>query len=282
MKRSYPLAWLNVKLIVALGWCILGSMPAKAQFTVINSEVVIKPNTLFSVQGLTFNPGAEVIFTDNVLKRSNDPVDYAGIPSVNQVYTFDEPIAYTGTLRFPYTDAMLVGESAGRLKLIYTSEEGGLFTVVPQTMVNESGRFAEHDFQTSTTLKQLSAWVDVMPPVATAIEVSGTPTANAGSIQFTVFFDKVPANVSTGDFTLTATGSASADITSVSPVNANTVTVSIDAITGTGTLRLDVNANSGITDTEGNGAGNHGYVAPFTGGDVHTVDREPPAIPSMP
>ncbi|WP_353185719.1 MBG domain-containing protein [Parapedobacter lycopersici] len=172
MKCSYPLAWLSVKLFVALGCCILGSMPAKAQFTVVSGEVVIKPNTLFSVQGLTFTPAAEVTFTNNALQRSDNPVAYAGSPSVNQVYTFDVPIAYTGTLRFPYTDAMLTGEPAGNLKLIYASGEEGPFTLIPQTVVNESERFAEHDFETSTTLQQVSALVsDVTPPVVTVVAI---------------------------------------------------------------------------------------------------------------
>lgn len=123
---------------------------------------------------------------------------------------------------------------------------------------------------------------DVTPPAVTAIEVSGTPSASAEAIQFTVTFNEVPANISTSDFTLTSTGTASANIASNSPVNANTVTVTIDQIAGTGTLRLDVNANSGITDTDGNGNGTNGYVAAFTGGELHTVDREPPSAPSQP
>ncbi|WP_188508061.1 Ig-like domain-containing protein [Parapedobacter pyrenivorans] len=122
--------------------------------------------------------------------------------------------------------------------------------------------------------------VDMTPPVVTAIEVSGTPSANAEAIQFTVYFDEVPANISISDFTLTPSGTANADIASNSPVNANTVTVTIDQISGTGTLRLDVVANPGITDTEGNGDGTNGYVAAFTGGELHTVDRDAPGVPA--
>ncbi|WP_194444871.1 MBG domain-containing protein, partial [Parapedobacter pyrenivorans] len=215
MKRSYPLAWLNVKLFVALGWCILGSMPAKAQFTVINSEVVIKPNTLFSVQGLTFNPEAEVTFTDNVLQRSNDPVDYASIPSVNQVYTFDVPITYTGTLRFPYADAMLNGEPAANLKLIYAPEEDGPFTLIPQTVVNESERFVEHDFETSTTIQQLSALAsDITLPAIT----SATYNAAAGTLVVTgtefVAFSGSNNDIDVSKLTVTGEGGATYALTS--------------------------------------------------------------------
>ncbi|PPK99484.1 gliding motility-associated C-terminal domain-containing protein [Parapedobacter indicus] len=124
------------------------------------------------------------------------------------------------------------------------------------------------------------AVVDVTPPTVTAVEVAGSPSANAEAIQFTVYFDEVPANISTSDFVLTSTGTASANIASNFPVNANTVTVIIDEINGTGTLRLDVNANSGITDTDGNGNGTNGFVPAFAGGELHIVDRDAPGIPA--
>ncbi|MCR6653487.1 MAG: tandem-95 repeat protein [Cellvibrionaceae bacterium] len=126
------------------------------------------------------------------------------------------------------------------------------------------------------------AVADITPPAVVSVAVSGSPAANAGAIQFTVTFDEVPAGVTTADFVLTSTGSADADIASVSPVNGNTVTVTIDTILGTGTLRLDVVANSGITDGNGNGNGTNGYVAAFTSGGVHTVDRDAPAVPATP
>src|SRR5690606_34257087 len=111
---------------------------------------------------------------------------------------------------------------------------------------------------------------DVTPPTVTAVNVSGSPPANAEAIQFTVVFDEVPANISVSDFTLIPSGAGvSGSIASHSPVNANTVTVTIDEIAGTGTLRLDVNASSGITDTAGNGGGNNGFVPAFTSGALH-------------
>ncbi|MGM8228467.1 Ig-like domain-containing protein [Cellvibrio sp. ARAG 10.3] len=122
---------------------------------------------------------------------------------------------------------------------------------------------------------------DVTPPTVTSITVAGSPSASAEAIQFTVTFNEVPANISVSDFTLTPSGAGvSGNIASNSPVNLNTVTVTIDQITGTGTLRLDVNANSGITDTLGNGNGTNGFVPAFTSGDLHTVDREAPGVPT--
>ena len=124
------------------------------------------------------------------------------------------------------------------------------------------------------------AVADISPPVVTSITVSDSPAASAAVIQFTVTFDEVPDNISVSDFTLTlSSADVSGNVAIVSPVNLNSVTVTVDQITGAGTLRLDVNANSGITDTAGNGNNTNGYVAAFTGGDLHTVDRVAPAAP---
>ncbi|WP_166838575.1 Ig-like domain-containing protein [Rheinheimera pleomorphica] len=122
---------------------------------------------------------------------------------------------------------------------------------------------------------------DITPPTVTAITVNGAPLTTAESMQFTVTFDEVPANVTVADFSLTLSGATvSANIASVSAVNANSVTVTIDQISGTGTLRLDVIANSGITDALGNGNGTNGFVPAFSSGELHAVDREAPAVPA--
>src|SRR5690606_89851 len=121
---------------------------------------------------------------------------------------------------------------------------------------------------------------DITPPTVTAVAVSGTPSASLEEIQFTVTFDEAPSNVTVDDFTLTPTGTASGNVVGSSLATGNTVAVTIDEIVGTGTLRLDVNANSGITDALGNGNGTNGYVPAFTGGELHTVDREAPGIPT--
>lgn len=127
------------------------------------------------------------------------------------------------------------------------------------------------------------AVADISPPVVTSITVSDSPAASAAVIQFTVTFDEVPDNISVSDFTLTlSSADVSGNVAIVSPVNLNSVTVTVDQITGAGTLRLDVNANSGITDTAGNGNNTNGYVAAFTDGDLHIVDRVAPAAPPAP
>jgi Fibronectin type III domain. len=166
---------------------------------------------------------------------------------------------------------------AGSSRTVATGDNETL--VFGDILVDEV-RISSDDFFL-TIIDGIAVVSDVTPPTVTAIEVSGTPSTSA--IQFTVSFDEEPGDVSTTDFVLTSTGTASGNIASISPANANTVTVTIDQITGTGTLRLDVVAGNGITDISGNGGGNNGYVAAFTGGEFYTIAaNSPPTVTGLP
>ncbi|NGM63449.1 T9SS type B sorting domain-containing protein [Sphingobacterium sp. SGG-5] len=172
MIRRLSLPQWCVRTCIALVLCMTACLSAQAQLTVGNGGMVIKPGTLFSVDGLTFNPTEEVSFSGTVIQRSTTPVDYSGSTSVNQVYTFGAPLSYTGTLRFPYTDDMLDGEPAENLKLIFTSADGDPFTIIPETVVDQAKREAKYEFETATVLKQFSALaVDDTPPTGYTIAI---------------------------------------------------------------------------------------------------------------
>src|SRR5690606_42146784 len=122
---------------------VLGFLPVQAQFTVGNGGIIIKPGTVFSIDGITFNPSAELSFTDNALERSTTPVEYAGMSSVNQVFTFGAPITFAGMLRFPYDDDLLSGAEAENLRLIYTPAVDDPLIQIPETDVHGTEHFAE-------------------------------------------------------------------------------------------------------------------------------------------
>lgn len=165
--------------------------------------MVIKPGTLFSVNGLTLNPTEEITFTRNVLEESTEPLDYAGSPSIGQVYTFGTPILYTGTLRFHYTDAMLAGEPVENLRLIYAAAAGGPFILIPETVVNETGGFVEYEFETPVTLQQFSALArDLIPPTVTSIVVNDTELLAGETSLFTVTFSEAVTGFDNADLTV--------------------------------------------------------------------------------
>ncbi|WP_027330129.1 tandem-95 repeat protein [Marinimicrobium agarilyticum] len=131
------------------------------------------------------------------------------------------------------------------------------------------------EFRTFTT--GASQGADSSPPVVQSIALSGTPNANASSVDFNVTFDESANNLSSDDFALTTTGSASGVIDTVSASSGTSVTVTVNGISGEGTLRLDLPSGTNITDNSGNSG-----VSAYTSGNEHTVDRVAPSAPSAP
>ncbi|MEP4164354.1 DUF4347 domain-containing protein, partial [Maricaulis sp.] len=113
---------------------------------------------------------------------------------------------------------------------------------------------------------------DSTAPAVQSITVSGTPGANAASIDFVVDFDENANNVSTDDFSLTTTGSAGGTIASVSAASGDPITVTVNSITGTGTIRLDLDGGTNIADDSANSG-----PAAYSSGSAHTVDRDAPS-----
>ena len=130
-------------------------------------------------------------------------------------------------------------------------------------------------------ISDIGAAGDTDPPAVSSITVSGSPAANATSMSFVVDFDENANNVSTDDFTVTtASGTATGSVSAVSASSGDPITVTVGSITGTGTIRLDLDGSTNITDDTGNGNGTNGYVAAYTSGSTHTVDRDAPGVPA--
>ncbi len=123
---------------------------------------------------------------------------------------------------------------------------------------------------------------DSTPPVVSSISLSGSPAANVASVTYAVSFNESAQNISTDDFQLTTTGSASGTISAVTASAGTTVDITVSSISGTGTVRPDLKSNTNITDTAGNGNNTNGYVAAYSAGTSHSVDRDAPAAPSTP
>jgi hypothetical protein len=125
--------------------------------------------------------------------------------------------------------------------------------------------------------------IDSTPPVVSSITKSGSPAQNAASITYVVAFNESASNVSTDDFQVTnVSGTATGTVSAVSAATGSSINVTVNSISGTGSIRLDLKANTNITDATGNGNNTNGYVATYTSGTAHTVDRDAPAAPSVP
>lgn len=110
--------------------------------------------------------------------------------------------------------------------------------------------------------------VQLAPPAVTVSSVNRVTaaTTNAASVQYTVTFSGSVTGVSASSFALTTTGVTGAAISGVSG-SGTTYTVTVNTGTGDGTIRLDVNG-SGVSPTVSN--------APFTTGQVYTIDKTAP------
>ncbi|HTF86651.1 MAG TPA: Ig-like domain-containing protein, partial [Cellvibrio sp.] len=254
------------------------------------NDLTLTLNAVGDASGVLVDTAAPTLQT---LSPADDSATVAA--SANFVMTFSEDITLGAG------DITLYDSLNAQVAVIDVASHGGQLsitgnelTINPTADLSESTSYYIHVDNGAVTdlagiayagIADSTSWnftvADVTPPTVTSITVAGSPSASAEAIQFTVTFDEVPANISVSDFTLTPSGAGvSGNIASNSPVNLNTVTVTVDQITGTGTLRLDVNASSGITDTLGNGNGTNGFVPAFTSGDLHTVDREAPGVPT--
>ncbi len=154
------------------------------------------------------------------------------------------------------------------------------------TSISQSGQWvycewSGSDSATGTQYCNPPSASDTTPPVVNSITPKNSPSPSAESIQFSVIFDESVNGVSADDFSLTSTGSAGGSISSVSSSSGSTIDVTVNNISGQGSLKLNLNASTNITDDSGNGNNTNGYVAAYTSGTSHTVDRIAPDVSTI-
>jgi Bacterial Ig-like domain len=137
-----------------------------------------------------------------------------------------------------------------------------------------------------TSSETTYAWViDLTPPSAASIDRLGASPTNAGSVQWTATFSEAVNGVDSSDFTLVNGGlGGSPVVMSVTP-NASTLsttfTVSASTGSGSGTLGLNLVDDDSIVDAAGNKLGGTGTGNGNKTGQVFTIDRTPPATPTI-
>ncbi len=103
-------------------------------------------------------------------------------------------------------------------------------------------------------------------PFISSIAVSGSPAANATSVDFAVTFSENVTGVGVADFSVDKSSLVSGSVSGISGSNAS-YTVTVSSVSGDGTLSIDLNSSgTGITDGE-----NKEVSGSFTTGAVHSV-----------
>ncbi|WP_177195228.1 MBG domain-containing protein [Parapedobacter indicus] len=135
----------------------MGVKPASAQLTIGSDGLWIKKETLFSVNGLEFEPAAMLNLAETEVQRSATPVTFYGLPSISQVYTFSTPITFAGVLRLHYKPSVLDGAAASDLQLIYEESDGGPLKLVMEADVNTKDQYVASEFDDPITVQLLTA-----------------------------------------------------------------------------------------------------------------------------
>ncbi|GMQ49586.1 tandem-95 repeat protein [Vibrio sp. 10N] len=114
-------------------------------------------------------------------------------------------------------------------------------------------------------------------PNVSEITVSGSPAANATSIDYLVTFGDEVSNIATTDFTAKLDGAANAGVSvaSVSASSGTSVTVTVSVSGVSGAVRLDLDADNTIVDESNTNP------AAFTSGATHTTDTIVPTVTSI-
>ncbi|NVE88515.1 cadherin domain-containing protein, partial [Vreelandella titanicae] len=230
----------------------------------------------------------------NVTSPTADGTYKAG-DTVDITLTFSEVVTVTGTpqltLETGATDRVIdytAGSGTNTLTFAYTVQAGDETSDLALagseillnggTLQDAEGNDAVVTLPTPGDANSLSAnkdiVIDAVAPSVTSIAPSGSPAANASSVDYTVTFSEDVDDVSIDDFLLNTTGSASGNIASISG-SGSSYTVTVDTITGEGDLRLDLNDGTDINDGAGNASEG------FSSGTAHTVDVMNPSVTNV-
>lgn len=218
----------------------------------------------------TYNTGNSI----DVQVNFSEAVTVTGTPQLTlETGATDRTINYasgsgTSTLTFNYT--VQAGDISGDLDYVATSSLALGGGTIRDAAGNDATLTLASPGAANSLGNNKALVIDGVAPSVSSIVVSGSPTAAATSVNFTVTFNESVTGVSTDDFALGITGTANGTIASVSG-SGSSFTVTVSGIVGNGTIKVNLNASTNIAD----GAGNIGPAA-FTSGSSHTV-----AIPTV-
>ncbi|MCB2384391.1 tandem-95 repeat protein [Shewanella sp. SR1] len=230
--------------------------------------------TVTSVNSSTANGTYKIGDLVSVQVNFSEAVTVTGTPQLTlETGTTDQTINYTngsGTSSLTFSYTVQAGDNSSDLDYVATSS----LTLGGGTIRDAAGNDATLTLASPGAANSLgnnkALVIDGVVPSVSSIVVSGSPTAAATSVNFTVTFSESVTGVSTDDFALGITGTANGTIASVSG-SGSSFTVTVSGIVGNGTIKVNLNASTNIADA----AGNAGPVA-YTSGATHTV-----AIPTV-
>jgi len=215
----------------------------------------------------------------SVVRASANPT---GASTVGYTVTFDESVTGVDTSDFSLTTTGIAGAS-----VTLVTGSGTTYNVTVNTGTGTTGTLrldvnngasisdaAGNALAAGFTSGEVYTIDKNAPSVVSVTRNKASPT-NAASVDYTVTFNQSVTGVDNSDFALTTTGVAGASVTNTTGSGA-TRTVTVNTGSGDGTIRLDVNNDGSIQSGTA-----VPLSAPFTSGEVYTIDRTAPTVSSI-
>ncbi|QRR02153.1 T9SS type A sorting domain-containing protein [Dyadobacter sandarakinus] len=109
------------KSLIFFGTLLYFSFQTSLAQLVANNHFYIKSGTIVSMNGLVMTPSANLNLIGNTLQVSSQPAAGAPVQTIKRVYTFTNPVAFSGSMGVQYLPAELNGINENNLQVGYSS-----------------------------------------------------------------------------------------------------------------------------------------------------------------
>ncbi|WGQ09357.1 gliding motility-associated C-terminal domain-containing protein [Pedobacter gandavensis] len=145
---------------LALSFLLLPAVALKAQLKVSSESLFIQNGTVFSTEGLTLVPTADLQLNNLTISKQPSVVIFPKYNSIQRMYRFSKPINFEGELAMSYENVELNGNEAKDLVLTYapiTSSNAKDFIQVTESVVNTDQRYIGQLFAKAILLSDVTA-----------------------------------------------------------------------------------------------------------------------------
>lgn len=145
---------------LALSFLLLPAVALKAQLKVSSESLFIQNGTVFSTEGLTLVPTADLQLNNLTISKQPSVVIFPKYNSIQRMYRFSKPISFEGELALSYENVELNGNEAKNLVLTYspvTSNNAKDFIQVKESVADADHRYIGQLFAKAIQLSDITA-----------------------------------------------------------------------------------------------------------------------------
>jgi Secretion system C-terminal sorting domain len=122
--------------------------------------LTMKSGSIFSFEGLILTPGSDLMFSNNTLSRSGTAASSGSSQSINRVYSFSTPVAYSGMVQIKYIAGELNGNAESTMEIAFNPlTSGGSWVMGSGSTQCNAGTFTVSKNLNSVSLAHVSAFM---------------------------------------------------------------------------------------------------------------------------